>query len=230
MRRPGEVRHCWAPSRRLGRRRARPSTASCSGWGAACQIDTWDPKRRGDAKANKPGSYYAAIDTAISGTQVCEHLPRSAKLLDRCNILHTVHHEVIDEHAAAVNRMHTGRPTADSIIYPSLGSVVAEQHGGVNSAAPAYVLIGYPNVTRGRGFLGAKHGYIYLTDTKSGPSGLARPANIRKDRQDRRERLLTQLRADYLQAPPAAAPSKNTMRRSPSTAALGARVHERISA
>ena len=35
--------------------------------GGACQIDTWDPKRMGDAKAKKPGSYYPAIDTAIPG-------------------------------------------------------------------------------------------------------------------------------------------------------------------
>ena len=166
--------------------------------GGSCHIDTWDPKRRGDPKAAKAGSYYSAIDTVVAGTQVCEHLPRTAKILDRCNVLRSVHHEVIDEHAAAVNRMHTGRPTADSIIYPSVGSVVAHQRGAVNEKAPAYVLIGYPNVTRGPGFLGAKYGYIYLTDTQSGPSGLARPANINAKRQDRREQLLTRLRADYL--------------------------------
>ena len=44
------------------------------------------PKRRGDPKAKKPGSYYDAIDTAIPGVQVCEHLPRCAKLLDRFNL------------------------------------------------------------------------------------------------------------------------------------------------
>ncbi|MEX2027527.1 MAG: DUF1501 domain-containing protein, partial [Pirellulaceae bacterium] len=55
--------------------------------GGAGQIDTWDPKEKGDSAAKKAGSYYSAIDTAIAGTQVCEHLPRCAKILDRFNIV-----------------------------------------------------------------------------------------------------------------------------------------------
>lgn len=167
--------------------------------GGACHIDTWDPKRRGDAKGKKAGSYYDPIDTAIAGTQVCQHLPKCAKILDRFNPIRSVHHEVIDEHAAATNRVHTGRPTSGTIVYPSVGSVVANQRGPVNENAPAYVLIGYPNVTRGPGFLGAKAGYIYLTDTQSGPSGFTRPPEITNSRQDRRERLLAEIRAEYMQ-------------------------------
>jgi hypothetical protein len=166
--------------------------------GGACHIDMWDPKRLGDAKAKKPGSYYPAIDTAIPGTQVCEHLPRCAAVLDRFNIIRTVHHEVIDEHAAATNRMHTGRPTSGTVIYPSIGSIVAHQRGAVGEGVPAYILIGYPNVTRGPGFLGAKYNYVYLTDTQSGPSGFTLPPDVSVDRQSRRERLLAEVRGDYL--------------------------------
>ena len=32
--------------------------------GGACQVDTWDPKVRGDAKKRIPGSYYDSIPTA----------------------------------------------------------------------------------------------------------------------------------------------------------------------
>lgn len=166
--------------------------------GGACQIDTWDPKRMGDAQARKPGSYYPAIDTAIPGTQVCEHLPHCAAVLDRFNLIRTVHHEVIDEHAAATNRMHTGRPTSGTIVYPSIGSIVAHQRGAVAEGVPAYVLIGYPNVTRGPGFLGARYNNVYLTDTQSGPSGFTLPPNMTLPRQSRRERLLNQVRREYL--------------------------------
>ncbi|MBC8437314.1 MAG: DUF1501 domain-containing protein, partial [Planctomycetes bacterium] len=79
--------------------------------GGSCHIDTWDPKRLGDAKMRTAGSYYSPIDTAIAGTQVCEHLPKCANILDRFNILRTVHHDIIDEHAAATNIVHTGRKT-----------------------------------------------------------------------------------------------------------------------
>lgn len=158
--------------------------------GGAGQIDTWDPKQLGDPKARKPGSYYPAIDTAIPGVQVCRHLARCAAVLDRFVLVRSVHHEVIDEHAAAVNRLHTGRPTSGTIIYPSIGSVVAHQRGAVGEGVPAYVLIGYPNVTRGPGFLGSKYSYVYLTDTESGPAGLSRPPEIDAARQSRRESLL----------------------------------------
>jgi len=166
--------------------------------GGAGQIDTWDPKQLGDPKAKKAGSYYQAVETAIDGVQVCEHLAQCAKVLDRFVLVRTVHHEVIDEHAAAVNRMHTGRPTSGTIVYPSIGSIVAQQCGAAGDGVPAYVLIGYPNVTRGPGFLGSQHSYVYLTDTDSGPAGLSRAIEITTDRQSRREELLAKVRAGYV--------------------------------
>lgn len=158
--------------------------------GGMGQIDTFDPKRRGDPKRRIAGAYYDAIDTAVPGVQVCEHLPRVAALMDRVTAIRTVHHDVIDEHAAATNRMHTGRPVSGTVSYPSIGSVVAHQLGPAQDGAPPYVLIGYPNVTRGPGFLGASAGYLYLTETGRGPAGLSRPDGVSVHRQSRRERLL----------------------------------------
>ncbi len=167
--------------------------------GGSCHIDTWDPKKLGDPKAKKPGSYYPAIDTVLPGVKVCEHLPKCAGILDRFNPIRSIHHEVIDEHAAATNRMHTGRPTSGTIVYPSIGSIIAHKRGAAGDGVPAYVLIGYPNITRGPGFLGAKAGFIYLTDTKSGPGGLTKPKDITESRRSRRERLLAELRSGYRQ-------------------------------
>jgi len=165
--------------------------------GGAAHIDTWDPKRVGDGK-KVAGSAYPAIDTAIPGVQVCEHLKHCAKVLDRFVLLRTVNHDVIDEHAAATNRLHTGRPTSGTVIYPSIGSIVSHLRGSAMDGVPAYVVIGYPNVTRGPGFLGAKHGYVYLTDTEAGPSGLTRPPEISEARQARREALLATMREGYV--------------------------------
>lgn len=158
-------------------------------------VDTFDPKRRGDPKTKKAGSYYDSIETAVTGVSVCEHLARLAPMMDRVTAVRTVHHDVIDEHAAAVNRMHTGRRTAGTVVYPSLGSIIAHERGPSIEGAPPYVVIGYPNVTRGPGFLGSKHGYLYLTDTSQGPAGLTRPAAIAESRQARREELLSTLRS-----------------------------------
>ena len=48
------------------------------------QTDTFDPKRRGDPQAKKAGSYYDAIDTAVPGVRLCEHLHKLAPLMERC--------------------------------------------------------------------------------------------------------------------------------------------------
>src|SRR5690606_34134511 len=130
----------------------------------------------------------------VDGVQVCQHLSSMAKLMDRVTAVRTVHHDVIDEHAAATNRMHTGRAISGTVTYPSLGSLIVHQRGAASDDAPPYVLIGYPNVTRGPGFLGSKYGYLYLTETGRGPAGLSRPDIITPQRQSRREQFLASLR------------------------------------
>src|SRR4051794_3779771 len=67
--------------------------------GGAAHLDTFDPKCRGDGKKT-PGSYYDAIPTAVPGARLCEHLPRVARRLDRCVLVRSLHHKIIDEHAA----------------------------------------------------------------------------------------------------------------------------------
>jgi hypothetical protein len=164
--------------------------------GGASHIDTFDPKRRGDGK-KVPGSAYASVPTAVPGVRVSEHLGRLAGRLDRCLLVRTLHHAVVDEHAAATNLLHTGRPVSGTVTYPSLGSIVSHERGAGGSGVPAYVVLGYPNVSRGPGFLGARHGYIYLTDVDAGPTGLTPPADIAPARLARREGLLEALRSDF---------------------------------
>src|SRR5258707_616875 len=50
--------------------------------GGMGQIDTFDPKRRGDPQKKIAGSYYDSIDTAVPGVSVCEHLKNLAPLMD----------------------------------------------------------------------------------------------------------------------------------------------------
>lgn len=169
--------------------------------GGMAQIDTFDPKRKGDSKA-KPqvaGSEYNSIETVVPGVRYCEHLGRTAKIADRITAVRTVNHHVIDEHAFATNLVHTGRLISGSVTYPSIGSIVAHELGAVNPDVPAYMLIGYPNVSRGPGFLGAKAGFVYLTDTESGPAGFSRPEDVDPARAARRQALLEPL-AGQIQA------------------------------
>ncbi|RCS41522.1 DUF1501 domain-containing protein [Bremerella cremea] len=163
--------------------------------GGMGQIDTFDPKRKGDPAKKQAGAYYDSIPTAVNEVEVCEHLPQVAQVMDRLTAVRTVHHSVIDEHAAATNWMHVGRPVSGTVVYPSLGSIIAHERGAASDAAPPYVLIGYPNSSRGPGFLGAQHSYLYLTETGRGPAGLSRHDTITPQRQTLRETYLNELRA-----------------------------------
>jgi hypothetical protein len=160
--------------------------------GGMGQVDTFDPKARGLNKGTpkKAGSLYDSIPTVVSGVRFCEHLPKSARLADRMTAVRTVNHKVIDEHAFATNLVHTGRVTSGNVVYPSIGSVVAHERGAAAADVPPYILIGYPNVSRGPGFLGSRAGYVYLTETTSGPAGFTRAADVSEKRAAERRRLL----------------------------------------
>jgi len=163
--------------------------------GGMCQADTFDPKALGDPKGSpkKAGSAYPSIETSVPGVRVCEHLPKVARQMEHVTAVRTVFHNVINEHAIATNFVHTGRPVSGNTTYPSIGSIVAHQRGAANPKVPAYMLIGYPSPSRGPGFLGAKHGNIYLSDTKAGPSGFTRPGYVTEQRVIAREQLLKPL-------------------------------------
>jgi hypothetical protein len=163
--------------------------------GGMGQIDTYDPKALGDnrGKPQKPGSLYKPIDTTVPGVQLCEHLSETAKVMEHVTAVRTVNHSVVDEHAFATNIVHTGRMISGSVTYPSIGSIIAHERGAADPSVPAYILIGYPNVSRGPGFLGSKAGFVYLTDTETGPSGFSRPANVSEERAAARQTLLKPL-------------------------------------
>ena len=163
--------------------------------GGMGQIDTFDPKKMGKNKS-KPsvaGSLYASIPTAVPGLNVSEHLGHTAKWMEQMTIVRTVNHHVIDEHAFATNLVHTGRLISGNAVYPSIGSIIAHERGAADPSVPAYMLIGYPNVSRGPGYLGSKYGYVYLVDTNTGPAGFSRPENVDEQRASTRASLLEKL-------------------------------------
>jgi hypothetical protein len=163
--------------------------------GGMSQIDTFDPKKRGNPKSKPsvPGTDYNVIETAVPGINYTEHLAQTARLADRVTAVRTINHKLGIEHALATNFVHTGRPVSGSTIYPSIGSVIAHQRGAASDRVPAYMVIGYPSVSRGPGFLGARHGYIHLVDTESGPAGFTPPEDIDATRASERQRLLEPL-------------------------------------
>jgi hypothetical protein len=58
-------------------------------YGAWSQLDTFDPKP--DAPAEIRGEF-ASIESVVPGARVCEHLPRAARVLDRCTLIRSMAH------------------------------------------------------------------------------------------------------------------------------------------
>src|SRR5262249_6380533 len=82
----------------------------------------------------------------VPGIQVCELLPRQAKLMDRLAIVRSLHHAT-DEHPVGTHWVQTGHfvaPTGTDTLrptHPSLGSVVARLRGPNRPGMVPYVHI-----------------------------------------------------------------------------------------
>lgn len=78
-------------------------------YGAWSQLDTFDPKP--DAPENIRGEF-GTIASKLPGTRVCEHLPRSANVLDRCTLIRSMSHPW-NIHSASYTL--TGNPDTERI-------------------------------------------------------------------------------------------------------------------
>jgi hypothetical protein len=120
--------------------------------GGPATIDIWDLKPGAPEEIR---GEFRPVATAASGVQICEHMPRTAKLMDRCTLVRSLHHS-IPEHGVATRYLTTGNVPTPALDYPSLGSLAAKllpQATGL----PAYVAFTEDRggSAGGAGFLGA---------------------------------------------------------------------------
>jgi hypothetical protein len=177
--------------------------------GGPAQQETFDPKP--DAPAGTRGEF-KPIATSVNGIQICEHLPRLAKLVHHCAIFRSVWHGS-DTHGVGVHYNLTGlkhaprrsgEPQVDRRDPPSIGSVMRQLRGDHNGL-PAAVQLPRPvgdqnNAMWGgqhAGVLGAKYDPLFLFDEKWLPGdplpGFAPSADVGSARQKGRVRLLESL-------------------------------------
>src|ERR1043165_8541059 len=80
--------------------------------GGMSQIDTFDPKKRGNPKSKPsvPGTDYDVVETAVPGVRYTEHLAQTARLAERVTAVRTINHTLGIEHALATNSVPTRTP------------------------------------------------------------------------------------------------------------------------
>src|SRR5262245_30412417 len=118
-----------------------PDTSVIFIWlpGGPPHMETYDMKP--DAPADYRGDF-RPIDTNVKGIQVCELLPRHAKIADKYTLVRSVAHEFAD-HGGGHKRFLTGRHPASPVDFvndaPMVGSIVAKMRERRNVGVPNYV-------------------------------------------------------------------------------------------
>src|SRR5437763_7410121 len=140
---------------------------------------------------NELRSAFQPIATSVPGVQVCEHLPRLARLMSHCALVRSVHHDQV-AHAPAVYTALTGVRSnvragilgAKSTDHPAIGSVVGRFRPPTSQVMP-YVLMphltaegagGPPQPGFLGGWLGKAHDPFLVLRGGKGPDGLGLPS------------------------------------------------------
>ncbi|HVU88407.1 MAG TPA: DUF1501 domain-containing protein [Pirellulales bacterium] len=123
--------------------------------GGPSQTDTFDLK---PGHAN--GGPFKAIKTSAPGMEICEHMPRLARLGDHLSIVRSMSTKEGD-HSRATYLLRTGYVPGGPVAYPSLGSLVGKTIGDEAAELPNCVSIApmtfLSPAAFGPGFLGPRH-------------------------------------------------------------------------
>ncbi len=117
--------------------------------GGFAHMDSFDPKP--DAPVEYRG-ILGTVETSVPGVLFSSHMQESAKVADKLTVVRGMTHTEVD-HSRGEHSMFTGYRPSPALVYPSVGSVVAQELGP-RSATPPYVCI----PTQGSQFLGS--GYL----------------------------------------------------------------------
>jgi len=120
--------------------------------GGISQMDSFDPKPDAGSKYR---SIFRPIPTNVPGIQVCEHLPRLAKIADKYVILRSMTHKA-SAHEFARALIMSGHERLATVQQPAIGSVIAKELGQRNEL-PSYVSIPSSSTPDRAGFLGPKY-------------------------------------------------------------------------
>jgi hypothetical protein len=119
--------------------------------GGPSHIDTFDPKPGRDT--NGP---FKAIDTAVRGIHVCEHLPRVAAEMKDLSIIRSMTSKEGD-HGRGQYVLHTGHVPEAATTHPGIGAYVSREKGTPGSALPNFITIQLRGRVPGPAFLANDH-------------------------------------------------------------------------
>src|SRR5687767_3122155 len=161
--------------------------------GGPSHLDTFDLKPDAPSEVR---SIFKPISTTAPGIQICEHLPRTAKIMHEVALIRSLTHE-LGNHDTGARFLLTGNRPSPALEYPSLGSVVANE-SAESTAMPRYVAIpndgvgGNSNAARS-GFLPRSVSAFNVGDDPTRVRDLHPPEGVSFARSDRRKEMLEKM-------------------------------------
>ncbi len=148
-------------------------------WGGPSHIDMFDMKP--DAPEGIRGPY-KPISSSADGIQVCEHLPKTAKIMDKVTLIRSMHHTMKNHNSAGYYALTGHAPPSDDQrlrdsldLFPGYASVVdrlAPVRGEMPTAVSYPHVIADGSATPGQhaSFLGKAHDPLLVLQDPNSPS------------------------------------------------------------
>lgn len=180
-------------------------------YGGPSHLDTYDLKPQAPSTVR---GEFQGISTTVPGLQVCEHLPRMARVMHHCALIRSMHHKNRLHDSASIET-HTGRQAAQGDreefapipqFFPCHGATVSyvrrDQNPVVPHAALPYVFHNVVDVPcQGGGFLGANFDPFRISVDPEKQDYTVPELQLREELQTARirgrSRLLTRLQHNY---------------------------------
>ncbi|MHB1425184.1 MAG: DUF1501 domain-containing protein [Gemmataceae bacterium] len=131
--------------------------------GGPSTIDIWDLK---PAAPDHIRGEFKPIATSAKGVQICEFMPKTAKVMHHCSLIRSLHHN-IPEHGVGTQYVTTGNRPSPALEYPGLGSL-ASRLLPESAGVPSYVSF---QRTAGAGYLGSSYAAF---EVEGAPGGRGR--------------------------------------------------------
>ena len=121
--------------------------------GGPSQLETYDLKPEAPTEIRGP---FLPITTAVPGIDICEHLPKQAKLANKFTLIRSCCHDQANHfegHARFLSGYGQFKPGSSESYYPQVGAVVnrvlTEQRGGLAAVAINGVVLNGPDYSPG---------------------------------------------------------------------------------
>ena len=142
-----------------------------------------------DLKPNAPMEYrgeFRPINTNVPGVQICEHMPRQARMFDKLAVIRSL--VSVGEHSDSECMTGYSENVNRTAAHPSIGAVMSRVRTNSNNDIPAFVSMRGMTAGCEPGFLGISHRAF----TPDGPSLSNLSLNTTREQSAERRNLLQQ--------------------------------------